>query len=72
MAGTDFVTEAQMNAAIAALAAQMNTLRNQVAFINYHGATAGTARNNKFAVNLWVGTVSPTNKIAGDLVLTLT
>lgn len=34
-----------------------------------HGATAATARPSGFAVILWIGSVTPTNGVSGDLFL---
>lgn len=59
MADTDFVTEAQVNALVTALAATAEAGAKYV----FHGATAGTSRPSFAGVVIWVGTVAPTNAV---------
>ena len=63
MAGTDLVTEAQIDSLVTAVAGAVTNIGH----IN-HGATASTARPS-FDMVIWYGSVQPTNAIAPDLVI---
>lgn len=60
-ASSHFVTEGQISSLVTAVAAQAADTPTYV----YHGGTAGTARPSVSGPVIWVGTVSPTNGIAG-------
>lgn len=70
---TNLITDlaAKQDAATAAtdadLLSGLATLAAAGAYINVHGSVAGTARVSGYAINLWIGSVEPTNAANGDL-----
>lgn len=75
MADTDLVTEAQIEALVATIAAEvvgvqaeLDDLKSNVAYINFFGTDVDTARVSGYAMNLWIGEGQPVNTIPGDKV----